>query len=151
MKAIVVTYCGRELSLEEQQKVANIMADMVWATDEIKVSVLNDKEVAEIEAAALVKVHVNHETTISPKVEDVLIESADILKNCIFNNEDSEGDVLGKLIKELHFSSTGRKEVVSNAIRVLGLYENPKKLMKGLSISKQAMNALKILCNSKLV
>lgn len=153
MKAIVILYEGKVLSMEEQRALARLVADSAWVVDSVKLSTLSDSEVDSIRTAALTRVCLEDSECSREQleIETVLVDSAAILKNCIFGETDTEQKVIVKLVKAIQESSEEEREAVKNAIKVLGLYDNPTKLMKGLSIRKPALNALKTLCNCNLV
>lgn len=153
MKAIVILYEGRVLSMEEQRALARLVTDSAWVTDSIDLSVLSDSEVDSIRTAALTKVCLENSEHSEEqlKIETVLVDAAAILRKWIFNETDNEQRVIIKLVKAIQESSEEEREAVKNAIKVLGLYDNPTKLMKGLNIRRPAINALKTLCNCNLV
>lgn len=148
MKAIVILYTGSELSDNIKADLATIVHTHSGGMD-IDIQELSDEEMAKIVAANGVAIA---KRDIQEPIMDVLQKSVNILDPVIKVGNSNQMDIAMILLCQVKSARTAtQKELIKNAIAVLGMYEHPLVLKERFGVTAAAIAAMKAICNNNLM
>lgn len=148
MKAIVILYTGSELSDNVKADLATIVHTHSGDTN-IDIQELSDEDVAKIVAANGVAIA---KRDIQEPIMDVLQKSVNILDPVIKGGNNSQMDIAIILLSQMKAAeSVTQRELIRNAITVLGTYTHPSILKERFGVTVAAIAAMRAICNNNLM
>lgn len=148
MRAIVLFYNGQEIDVTTRARIAKVVAGTTGASIENMImKTLDDNDITKSVVNMCTATIEEQKSTATPM--PVVIDKAfNILSSELTATPTTEQEVLIRLLVAMRTRED--KEAVENAIRVLGLYDNPARLMITYGLTKSAINAMSTLCKTVL-
>lgn len=148
MRAIVLFYNGQEIDVATKAKIAKAVAGYTGASiGDMIMKTLDDNDITK-SVVNMCTATIEEQKSVATPMPVVIDKAFNILSSELTAIPTTEKEVLIRLLVAMRTRED--KEAVENAIRVLGLYDNPAQLMVTYGLTKSAINAMSTLCKTVL-